>query len=524
MKLSLSLQVVLALAGLTGSSSIWSMDKRLSLQNILQQTFEITDEQIAQTRFYQAICDGNIDLVRDMVKNRRINPHHMLTWHSFFILYLGGQDEKTSQNYNGCIGYIPVTHHLVLESTEKFKDLQQVAQKFLPLTIAIIWNKADIVKFFVEECKVNVDTINEYNTTALHTTLDQYNTDLVQYLLDHGANPLYKKNSVHHHTVLESINYELSIPQEMGAGAIAKLQQIKPIVEQALAKNRYQDPYSNLDHFHPESIWAKTFKLTQQQINDTRFFQAIIAGNMDLITELVNSKKINPQETIHPVIIQWVTKGTLIQQPISSEQFLNNPIKMKNMIDKQAPDTMLGPMSIDPENVYEFIPSEKKDAIVCFLQSSYDDDQQSYDTDESNQETSEDSDESKDDQESSEDPPPLSSRSSTASTDQIPSSGAAQRHLSSSTKSNAGNLTSSTATDQPIQTLQNNLTDNGQQNMLLSPRRVIISALGIATVLFGIKKLYAWCMRSNTADEEESDSTDEHTTGPDTEKNLNVTQ
>jgi hypothetical protein len=206
----------------------------------LAEIFELTDQQIQETRFYQAICDGNIDLVKHMISNSKmINPDRVLTWHSVFIL----------DDTPGVIEDLPITHRFIYADPNKFKDLQPYAEPFLPLTLAVTKNKRDIVDFLVEECKVNINACFKGISHPLFAAVDSYNIELVQYLVDHGANPLYKETiSIHNNTVLGSIDRGLSMPEELGDDRIEKLQEIKAIIEKKLKETDYSDPYAGAEN------------------------------------------------------------------------------------------------------------------------------------------------------------------------------------------------------------------------------------------------------------------------------------
>jgi len=193
--------------------------------------FKLTDQQIKQTRFYQAICEGNIHLVRGMVNHGKINPNKVLTAHRLFWF-----------------NYLPVTHRTVYADPNKFKDGMLTAQHFLPLTLAITQNNPDIVRFLVEECNVNINDCAKDISRPLFAAVDNYDENLVQYLIDHGANPLYKNSGrATPRTVLEQINNELLQLDELGPDRIAELQTIKPIIEKALKTGNYLDPYAEAE-------------------------------------------------------------------------------------------------------------------------------------------------------------------------------------------------------------------------------------------------------------------------------------
>jgi hypothetical protein len=202
----------------------------------LAEVFKLTEREINQTRFYQAIYEGHIELVKGMVKHGKINPKRVLTCHSLLVSVPDG------------FGFLPITHRAVYADPNKFKDEIRSTQHYLPLTLAVAQNKFYIVRFLVEVCKVDINDSAKNILHPLFVTLDgSYNIELIQYLIDHGANPLYKNDSATPRTVLEEINHDLSYPGELGPARIAKLKQVKPIIEKALRTRNYPDPYADAE-------------------------------------------------------------------------------------------------------------------------------------------------------------------------------------------------------------------------------------------------------------------------------------
>src|SRR5262249_13155487 len=113
------------------------------------------------------------------------------------------------------------------------------------LNEAIVQNQREIITFLVEDCHVNVNAHDTKNDVSLHRAIDYDDPNLITYLIEHGANPLYKNNCAHHHTVLESVDWGLACPEELGPERIAKLQEIKSTIEKALRTRYYSDPYAD---------------------------------------------------------------------------------------------------------------------------------------------------------------------------------------------------------------------------------------------------------------------------------------
>lgn len=179
---------------------------------------------IDATNFYQAIYEGNITLVKSMIKNKTINPHRIMRWKAYVVCgggkFFGGMD------------YIPVT--IARAPANALEDLQEFG--FLPLTHAITQNKSEIVKYLVEECKVDVNARDWFGDTALRAALN-YHVEMAEYLIERGARPQIK-DPIYGRNDLQFIDWSLSLDEEGKKDPIwtnwtAELRKIRPIIEKS---------------------------------------------------------------------------------------------------------------------------------------------------------------------------------------------------------------------------------------------------------------------------------------------------
>lgn len=277
--------------------------------------FKLTDQKINQAHFYQAICRGDIRVVRKMVKEGTINPHRILICHFW------------TKNTN-----IPSLQNLLTErasiTTWEFSNNCK-EHVFLPLVLAVAQNQLEIVRFFIEKCAIDVNVHTEEIPTALHTAVNAYNVDLVRYLLGHNAHPLYNSAGLVPQTIPNFIATALSQPTAIAPANIERLKQIQIMVNKAIATKNYPaltTYWRQKNRFHEAASYV-CIDLTEEQVDQTRFYQAIYEGDLPLIKTMISQGKIDPNKTLecHFHVVPDKTASIYGWFAITNRHTLKNP-------------------------------------------------------------------------------------------------------------------------------------------------------------------------------------------------------